>query len=97
MTEEQLARNLQTVGKECFVSYYSRFADPTTDTETVAQFLKEDRPRYTIESCRSRVSHARTIINAGRGKDALTLISRSNRLDHRITKEAKMLIQELRG
>ena len=97
MNDEQLARNLQTVGKECFVSYFSRFADPSTDTETVAQFLKEERPCYTIKSCRSRVSHARTVINAGRGKDALTVISRSNRLDYRITIEAKRLIQDLRG
>ena len=39
MNDEQLKRNLQSVGKECFVIYFCEFANPSID---VVAILKQD-------------------------------------------------------
>lgn len=73
MNDQELERNLQSVGKGCFVKYFGEFASnsPTSD---VVEILLQCEP-YTEKSCRSRVSHARSIISAGRAQDALLMIA----------------------
>ena len=74
MNDQQLGRTLKSVGKECFVTYFREFSNPSLSNEDIAEILMQDR-RYTDDSCRSRPGHARGIIRAGRAKDALIDIS----------------------
>lgn len=76
MNERQLERNLRSVGKECFIAFFKEFCDFQTSNEDLAAQIKSKRG-YTDKACRSRTSHARTIIKAGRAADALRLVSLS--------------------
>lgn len=77
MNDEQLDRNLRSIGKECFVTFFNEFYDCSLSNEDVAIQIKEERGHYTDKSCRSRTSHARSIIKAGRALDALDVIRSS--------------------
>ena len=72
MNDQQLMRNLRSVGMEVFETFYDQFADASLTNQQVVALLREQR-NYTEQSYRSRVSHARMIIRAGRGPDALLL------------------------
>ena len=93
MTDQQLQRNLQTVGMACFVKYFDEFANPSLPHSTVVQIL-EGREPYTEKSCNSRVGHARMIIKAGRANDALLLIAAS-KAGYRTKQQAKTLADNL--
>jgi len=77
MSDEQLIRNLQSVGQLCFVRYFKLFNSKTIDRTEIIETLKRETD-YTENSCLSRVSHAQSIIKAGRSVDALKLIINSN-------------------
>ena len=72
MDDQQLMRTLRSVGMEVFETFYDQFADESLTNQQVVVLLREQR-NYTEQSYRSRVSHARMIIRAGRGPDALLL------------------------
>ena len=76
MNDQQLDRNFRSVGGEVFVAYFTEFCDRSRSNEDVAVQIEEERG-YTEKSCRSRTSHARSIIGAGRATDALAMVSRS--------------------
>ncbi len=70
MDDIRLERYLQSVGKEVFATYYDQFANPSLSNTYLLDLLVSERG-YTLKACRTRVSKARSIINAGRGSDAL--------------------------
>lgn len=90
MNEQQLVRTLNSVGKRCFVTWFRQFCDPSLSNEDVAALL-EEAEQYTAKTCRNRTSGARSIIRAGRGRDALTIIARS-KADARTRHEAATLL-----
>ena len=73
MNGQELERNLRSIGKECFVTFFEEFCDLTRSNENVAAQIEKGRG-YTEKSCRSRASHARSIIKARRAMDALNII-----------------------
>ena len=73
MNDYQLDRNLRSIGKECFVSFFEQFCDSSLSTADVAAQIKERR-RYADKACLSRTSHARSIIKSGRAIDALEMV-----------------------
>jgi hypothetical protein len=77
MNDEQLARNLRSIGKACFVKYFELFASEAINRVDVIETLKTETP-YTEKSCISRTSHAQSIIKAGFGKNALKTVANSN-------------------
>ena len=93
MNDRQLARDLQSVGMVCFVTYYGLFSDFSVPNEEVAARIQEDS-NYTSKSCNSRASHARSIIRSGRGNDALHAVVNSNspRIGNYIRSEAGGLL-----
>ena len=95
MDDQQLDRNLQSIGKECFVTYFTEFWELTRSNEHVAAQMEEERG-YTQKSCRSRTSHARSIIKAGRAEDALNRCS-TNRLPAHVRERASALVDWLRS
>ena len=90
MNEQQLVRILNSVGKSCFVTYFRQFCDSSLSNEDVAALLKEAE-QYPATACRNRTSGARSIIKAGRGRDALTIIAHS-KADARTRHEAATLL-----
>ena len=93
MNDEQLDRNLRSIGKECFVTYFREFCDLTLSKE-VAAVIKSEMD-YTDKSCNPRTSHARSIIKAGRDRDALIIISKSGRVPASVRDEADRIIATL--
>ena len=94
MNEQQLVRSLNAVGMRCFITWFRQFCDPSLSNEDVAAQIEETE-QYSRKACRSRTSHARSIINAGRGRDALTIIANS-RADAR-TKQGAVTFLTSRG
>ena len=76
MDDLQLDRNLRSIGKECFVTFFGMFCDGSRSSGEAAAQIKAERD-YTWKSCRSRTSKARSIIEAGRAADALDMVSLS--------------------
>ena len=52
MNDQQLERNLQSVGMACFVKYFDEFANPSLPNDVVAGILLE-RECYPVE-CREQ-------------------------------------------
>lgn len=73
MNDDQLARNLQSVGQSCFVKYFDLFSSETISREDIIDTLRIET-EYTEKSCISRTSHAQSIIRAGLGNKALSII-----------------------
>ena len=95
MNDTQLERNLKSVGKECFVTYFEQFHNSQLSNQEVAEQIQGDRG-YTWKSCRSRTSHARSIIREGRARDALENIRDSEGVrDQRIRDKAAILAASL--
>ena len=94
MNDQQLDRNLRSVGREVFVAYFTEFCDRSRSNEDVATQIEEERG-YTDKSCRSRTSHARSIIGAGRATDALAMVSCSTSplVPSHIKKKASELVR----
>ncbi len=90
MNEQQLVRTLNSVGKSCFITWFTQFCDPSLSNEDVAAQI-EEAERYSPKTCRSRTRGARRIIRAGRGRDALTIIANS-RADAWTRQEASRLL-----
>jgi len=88
MNDEQLMKNLRSMGMECFVTYFYEFSDPSIDAVAI---LKRDRG-YTEGSCRNRTSRAHRIIRAGRANDALTIISQASLVSPQTVRRAKELL-----
>lgn len=97
MNEKQLARNLQTVGKSCFVKYFDLFASESVDRTDVIEMLKSETA-YSEKSCASRTSHARSIIRAGLGGEALQSVidSESKIISDETRKKALGLIRKMK-
>ena len=94
MNDEQLGRNLVSIGKECFVTYFEQFNDAQLTNRDIAEQIQEDRG-YSWKSCLSRTSHARSIIRAGRTKDALEDVRDSERVDQTARDKAARLANSL--
>lgn len=88
MENKRLTRYLNSVGKECFVTYFSLFNDNSMTNQEIAEIIQEEKG-YTYKACSSRTGHARMIIREGGSIEALTIISKSNRLDYEIIKKAE--------
>lgn len=90
----KLARYLNSVGKECFVTYFNRFSDWSLSNQEIAELLREERG-YTWNACNSRTITSRSFIRAGRAIDALEIVSGSN-ADVRTREKAAELAKALR-
>ena len=92
MTQDQLIRNLNSVGKECFIKYIDDFIDFTIPNIDIVDKIFFEK-HYTQKSCTSRTSHARSIIKYGMTKDALKIII-SARVPNDVSDQAEMLLNE---
>ena len=94
MNDKQLDRSLRSIGKECFVKYFEEFSDLSNKSEDLIELLMVNEG-YEETGCKTRVSQSRRIIESGRGKDALELICKSERVPHAISEQARELKMQL--
>lgn len=73
MTEDQLERHLQSVGKAAFVTHLALFQSNGSNDAAAGEL--EGLTGWKPLACRTRVSKARAIIEAGRLADALKIIA----------------------
>lgn len=71
MNDEHLTRALNSIGKTCFVKYFTQFSNPTLSDERVARILVRREGWAYTSALHRRTREARRIIDAGRAKDAL--------------------------
>lgn len=90
MNDQELNRMLGRIGKACFVTYFREFDNSSLPNKDVIEILMHDEG-YTKNSCQTRTSGARKIIEAGRAKDALMDISASSGVPPEIAAKAKRL------
>jgi hypothetical protein len=93
MSDSQFARLTQSVGVGCFVKYYRDFADfSQLDTSLIRKMREAEG--YTYGACQTRVTKAREIIRAGRGRDVLKLAARSPRVSPTTASAARRFLQD---
>ena len=94
MNNEKLISALRATGQECFVSYLDYFANPKLSNEEIASIIQSER-KYTLNSCRSRTSKARSIIKNCKLKDALKLIIDADRTDYQCRQKAQEILNDI--
>ena len=94
LTDEQLARNLRSVGLACFVEYFECFASNQMSRAEIVDRLRSETG-YTNKSCISRTGHAISIIQAGLAKVVLRKIIASN--SQKVSESTRAKSQRLLG
>jgi hypothetical protein len=89
MSDFDLVRSLNSVGKKVFVDYYVQFADPDLTTGEVADLLPHE---YTLKARQSRASKGRKICREGLGRFALRIIASSDKVDPAAAQRARELL-----
>ena len=90
MTEQQLIRALNSIGKRCFVTYYEAFKNLNNSTEQLIELLMQNES-YEESGCKTRISQSRRIFLERKETDALDIIIESIRLEPEIIHKAKLL------
>ena len=80
MNDKKLERTLQSIGKACFVNYFTEFSDLSLSDDAVARILVEREGWDEASTLHFRVRGARRIVKTGRTQDALMLIAASPRM-----------------
>ncbi|WP_415911927.1 HNH endonuclease [Neptuniibacter sp. QD37_11] len=93
MNQEELNHKLNSTGKGCFVRYFGLFEDFGLSNSEVAKMISNEN-NYSPQSCLTRVSNARSIINSGCSKRALEIVLKSN-ASSKTRKRATQLIESL--
>ena len=89
MSDQQLQTTLRAVGMACFVRYYERAGDPSLHQQI------RDADGYSSVACRTRASGIRSIVvRYGRGKDALSIIANSDKVDAETRRKAAALLAQ---
>lgn len=94
MELEKVKRNLQSVGQACFIRYYRELTASNLTNDQVVSLLRSETT-YTEQSCVSRVSHARAIIQAGVASQALALVVEAKRVAPEIKQQARVYLKEI--
>ena len=94
MDDQQMDRYLRSVGKQCFVTYFHQFHNLSQSTTDIAELIFR-KNAYTIDSCRTRASKARRIIEAGLAKDALINIANSKKVAQQFRDAARLIAEQL--
>lgn len=90
MNDQQLDRNLRSIGKECFVTFFGELCDLELTNEAVARYIAQDWGCDEGAALTWRVNPARKIVQAGRAADALDICARSRLPAHTRDRAAEL-------
>ena len=76
MNDSKLYQELRSAGMEWFAEYYRELSDRSLHNRDLIEKMCAEK-NYERDSSRTKVYAGRRIINAGRSKDALILITNS--------------------
>jgi hypothetical protein len=94
MNETELNNLLGKIGKRIFVEYFSVFGDLSISANEVIDLLPY---KYTLKSRASRTYKSRRIFREGLEKEALFIISNSDRVELETVLEARALLEQLQS
>ena len=94
MNEANPDRELQCVGKRCFVRHFYEFLKEPQTVDVVERISRKEH--CTQKSCRSRAPHARRIFKVGRTRNARREISRSSRVPGSVHGQAARIADSVR-
>jgi hypothetical protein len=94
MKQEQIKRNLQSVGMACFVKYFRLFSDKTITDASAVKTLR-GQEGYTESGSRTRVSVSRRLIAQGHARTALSMVTNAEKVDVTTRRTAHTLLNEL--
>ncbi len=89
--EEKINRAIQSIGLECFVSYYELFRDTSiSNLEIVDEIVRQRGYRRTAAN--TRVTNARWLIMNKFDEGVLNMVTKSNRVPSQVIDQAKLLL-----
>jgi hypothetical protein len=91
MTDAELNRALNSVGKKCFVAFYATLGDLSLAPADAAATISNAKKSSFVAVRGYRVRPARKIFVAGREHDALAIIAESNRVAPEARERARSL------
>lgn len=94
MKQEQIKRNLQSVGMSCFVRYFRMFNDRSISDNAAVETLRREEG-YAEGACRTRVSVSRRLIAEGYARPALYMVAHAEKVDETTRKLAHSFLEEL--
>jgi hypothetical protein len=95
MTDSELERALQSVGKACFITHHGILSDLRMTREERGRRLKATAG-YTENGTRTRVNNSEAIIAGGRTADAMAIMAGSIRTAPQAIAAAKKWLAERR-
>jgi len=93
VSNTDLTRLINSIGKSTFVRYYEQFADTSLSNQDVVAVLPQE---YPLKSRNSRTAKARRIIREGLEKEALEIIAHAQGVDADTADKAQQLLRRLR-
>ena len=87
-TGDFLLRDLRTVGFSTFIKYYEQYANPQCKTSDIREILFQSG-EYKLNSCYTKASVGKSIVNKGQGRAALEIIANARNIDARIAEQAR--------
>lgn len=94
MNDAELNRQLQSIGKTCFVMFFTDFSNPDQTDGAIARRIARSMGVSYQAALNIRVKLSRKIMRAGRGFDALVLCSQSKGLSTDIREQAADLVKQ---
>lgn len=94
MNDVQLERSINSIGKGCFVKYFDDFSNRILSREDLIEKLMKAEG-YEESGSKTRATQARRIIDAGRARDALLIVSSSSRVPASVSERASELALEV--
>lgn len=96
MNTNKLDELLKKIGKRVFVQYFHEFGDEGLSNQDVVALL-ENEESFQPQASAARVANARRIFSDNMEAEALSIIAASNRMEQKITDEARALLTQLRN
>ena len=87
-----LQRYLQSVGYKTFIEYFEQYVNPQCTTNDIRELLMQSG-KYTLNSCNTKASIGKTIVNKKLVKEALEIIAHAEKADPAIVKKAQELLK----
>lgn len=92
MGESLLPRALQSVGYKTFIEYFEQYVNSHYTTNDIRDMLMQSG-KYALNSCNTKASAGKTIVNKKLVKEALEIIAHAEKANPAIVKKAQDLLK----
>ena len=92
MGESLLQSYLRRVGYKTFIEYFEQYVNPQCTTKDIRDMFIQSG-KYTLNSCNTKASTGKTIVNKKLVKEALEIIAHAEKANPAIVKKAQKLLK----